>query len=298
MPQLIVGVDAGGTSTVAALEQDGKIVRTHEGVPANASVIGAQAAGSAIVETISAALEGAVPHAIFVGAAGGARKEVAQSIEDTLRTRFPGARVGVRDDAYIALRASVPEGDGAVLISGTGSIAYAQRAGVEFRSGGYGYLLGDDGSGFAIGTAALKLLLRSFDERAPRDEFLTRLERALDARTAVDVTARVYGDSHPVAFCASLAPLVLESANEGDRSANKIVQSAALELSEMAKSLVKRAGLSESGAPLVLAGSLLSNNSLLTFLLETRLKNDLPHMPIYKGGAHPYLGALAAAQRL
>lgn len=295
---MIVGVDAGGTSTVAALEQDGKIVRTHEGAPANASVAGVRAAGSAIAETITAALDGALPHAIFVGAAGGARKEVAQSIEELLRERFPGARVGVRDDAYIALRASVPEGDGAVLISGTGSIAYAQRDGIEFRSGGYGYLLGDDGSGFAMGSAAVKLLLRAFDERAPRDEFVTRLEQALEVRTAVDVIARVYSESHPVAFCASLAPLVLESANEGERSANKIVQSAALELAEMAKSLVKRAGLADSGAPLVLAGSLLSSNSLLTFLLETRLKNDLPQMPIYKGEAQPYVGALAAAQRL
>jgi N-acetylglucosamine kinase-like BadF-type ATPase len=298
MPRLVVGVDAGGTSTLAALAQDGEVVRTFLGPPANPSVCGIETASAIVADTIAAALDGALPHAIFVGAAGAGRPEVADGIRTSLESRFGAARVGVRDDAYIALRACVPDGDGAVLISGTGSIAYAVRGGVEFRSGGYGYLLGDDGSGFDIGSAAVRSALRALDERAPRDPFVDRVLAQIRATTVAEVLARVYGEGGGVAFVAGLAQLVLEAANEGDRGANKIVQSAAHELSEMGKSIVKRAGLSETGAPLVLAGSLLTSNSLLTFLLETRLKNDLPEMAIYKSGAEPVAGALAAARSL
>lgn len=298
MPNLVVGVDAGGSSTVVALAQDGAVLRTHSGPGANPSSAGVEAASASIADAILAVLDGAFPHAIFVGAAGAARDEVSSTLRSTLESRFPGARVGVRDDAYIALRACVPEGDGAVLVAGTGSIAYAQRGQEEFRCGGYGFLLGDEGSGFSIGAAALRLLLRVFDERAPRDEFADGLLAEIGARSAADVAGRMYGAPNPVAEIAAVAPVVLRYANQGDRSASRIVQAAALELSEMAKSLVKRAGLAESGAPLVLAGSLLRSNSLLTFLLETRLKNDLPAMPVYKGEALPVEGALAAAQRL
>jgi glucosamine kinase len=298
MPHLVVGVDAGGTSTVAALSRDGVIVRTHEGGPANAGVRGVEAASATIADTILATLEGAFPEAIFVGAAGAGRRDVAQGIEQSLSSRFPGARIGVRDDAYIALRAAVPHGDAAVLVAGTGSVAFAVRGDQEYRSGGYGYLLGDEGSGFAIGAAALKLLLRALDERAERDAFVDELAQRLDANTIPAVLTRVYAEANPPAFIAGLAPMVLDSASRGDRSTNKIVQAAALELAQTATSLVKRAGLTETGAPLVFSGSLLASNSLLTFLLETRLNNDFPQMPILKSAAEPYAGAIAAAERL
>ncbi len=298
MPRIVVGVDAGGTSTLAAFAQDGRLVRTHEGIAANASSCGVEAASNTIAQTITEALDGAIPAAIFVGAAGAAREEIAQSIKEALESRFPGARVAVRDDASIALRAVVPSGDGLVLIAGTGSFAYAEHAGIAYRAGGYGYLIGDEGSGFAIGSSAVRLLLRAYDERAPRDAFVEELAARLDVRSAMDVVARVYGNPRAVTLIASLAQVVLEAANAGDRTANKIVQTAALELSEMTKSLAKRAGLAQTNAPIVFAGGLLRTNSLLTYLLETRLKNELPSMPIHKEDIEPYIGAIAEAEKL
>jgi len=298
MPYVAVGVDAGGTSTLAAVAQDGEVLRTHAGPPANAGIAGAEGAADAIASTILAALDGALPHAIFVGAAGAGRSDVSAAICGALESRFPAARIRVRDDAYIALRACIPEGDGAVLISGTGSIAFAVHGERQIRCGGHGYLLGDEGSGFAIGAAALRTALRALDGRAPRDAFVDRVLDRLGAQGIEAVLARTYGEDGGVAFVASLAPLVLELANGGDRRANTIVQNAALELADLAKTVVKRADLDADGAPLVLSGSLLAQNNLLTFLLETRLKNDLPQMSIDKSSAEPYLGALAAAQQL
>lgn len=298
MPRLVVGVDAGGTSTVAALSQDGNLLRTREGVAANPSSRGIEAASDTIAQTITSALDGAIPQAIFVGAAGAGREQVAQLIEETLRSRFPAARITVRDDACIALRAAVSSGDGLVLIAGTGSVAYAERDGVGYRAGGYGYLLGDEGSGFAIGSAAIRMLLRSYDERAPRDEFTEEIAARLEAQNAMDVLAAVYGNPNAVTLIASLAPVVLNAGGRGDRSANKILQTAALELAETVRTLAKRAQLTGTEAPIVFAGGLLRSNSLLTYLLETRLRNELPSMPICKDDVEPYVGALAEAEKL
>jgi N-acetylglucosamine kinase-like BadF-type ATPase len=298
MPRIIVGVDAGGSKTIAALAQDGELLRTREGLAANPSSRGVEAASGTLVETIVSALDGAQPHAIFVGAAGARRADVAESVKQTLESRFPQACVRVRDDACIALRAALPEGDGVVLIAGTGSVAYAERGGEHFHAGGYGYLVGDEGSGFAIGSAAIRQLLRAFDGRVPRDVFLDEVAAYLEVNEALDVLARVYGNPHAVTQIAGLARVVLDAANRGERSANKIVQNAALELSDLVKALIKRAGLTESEAPIVFAGGLLAANTLLSYLLETRLQNDLPRMPILKGAVEPYRGALILAEKL
>lgn len=298
MPRLAIGVDAGGSKTVAALAQDGTFVRVFEGIAANPSSRGIEAASETIAETIAGSLDGAHPHAIFVGAAGARRESVASEIKNALQSRFPGASIAVGDDCCIALRAAVPQGDGVVLIAGTGSVAYAERAGEVYHAGGYGYLVGDEGSGFAIGSAALRLLLRAFDGRVPRDAFLDEIAERIQAANELDVLARVYGNPHAVSDIAALARVVLDAANRGERSANKIVQAAALELADLVKSLVKRAGLTGSDAPIVFAGGMLANNTLLSFLLETRLKNDLPQMPILKGAHEPYSGALALAEKL
>jgi N-acetylglucosamine kinase-like BadF-type ATPase len=298
MPRIAVGVDAGGTKTAVVYSVDGETVRvdTHDAV--SPSLKGTEAAASAIATAIESTTDGAIPHAIFVGAAGAGREDVADGIRSALQSRFGNAKVGVRDDAYIALRAAIPEGDGVVLIAGTGSIAYAQNAGEGYRCGGYGYLIGDDGSGFAIGAAAIKHLLKAYDGRVPRDAFVQAVEAHLGVQTLTDVLERVYRSSAPVGTVAGVAPLVLEMAQSSDRVATKLVQTAAMELFDLLKGAIKRGGLTGSDAPIALAGGLLSANSLLTYLLEMRLLNEFTSMPIRKDNPEPCVGALAEAQRL
>ncbi|MGR4064142.1 MAG: BadF/BadG/BcrA/BcrD ATPase family protein, partial [Vulcanimicrobiaceae bacterium] len=120
MPRVFVGVDAGGTTTVAAVERDGAPLRVHTGGAANARVAGAAAASRVIGDAIAAALDGARPDAISIGAAGAGRADVASEIERAIRERCTSARVRVEEDVWIALRAAIPHGDGAVLVAGTG----------------------------------------------------------------------------------------------------------------------------------------------------------------------------------
>lgn len=298
MPSIAVGVDAGGSKTAVVHAIDGEISRIEVCEGANASVRGTEGAAAIIADAVARSLDGAMPHAIFVGAAGASRSQVRGAIESALRSRYRSARIEVRDDAYIALRACVPEGDGVVAIAGTGSIAYAQHGDAGYRCGGYGYLLGDDGSGFTIGSAGIHHLLRSYDGRAARDELAGALESQLGATDLEAVLQSVYRSDHPVGTVAAAARIVLDLAQGGERSATKIVQTAALALADLVKSVIKRADLAGAAVPIVLAGGLLQSNSLLTYLLETRLLNEHPNMPVSKLSQEPCIGALSQAQRL
>jgi N-acetylglucosamine kinase-like BadF-type ATPase len=295
---IVVGVDAGGTATKVIAADGDVIAGEFSGGPANVRIAGVDDAADTIARAIRSALSGAEPSAVFVGAAGAGRDDLAQTLQRALSIRLPGTAIGVSDDAHIALRASVPQDDGMVLIAGTGSIAYAEAGGQKYRTGGYGYLVGDEGSAFSLGAAALRLTLRSYDGRASRDALIEAVEAQLSTNGAQATLSEIYDSRQPVRHVAELAPLVLQLASEGDRSATKIVQSAALELFDLVRSLVKLANLQNREVPLVFSGGLLAENSLLTYLLETRVGNELPMVHVLKGGPAPQFGALALARDL
>jgi N-acetylglucosamine kinase-like BadF-type ATPase len=293
---ILIGVDAGGSTISCAIERDGKILASM-GEAANVRVAGIERAADAIARAVRGGLRDDDFSALVVGAAGAGDDGIARALEGALRDRFARGVIAVVDDAEIALRAAIVNGDGAVLIAGTGSIAYARVGNAAFRVGGYGYLLGDDGSGFAIGRAALALMLRWYDDRSPRSDLFDAIATRLQVANAQELLNRIYGEAHPVAAIAAVAPLVLEHASAGERGATKIVQGAALELVDLVKALVKRAKI-EGEIPLVFAGGLLAENSLLSYLIETRLLGDLPLVHPVKSPPAPVHGALELARRL
>jgi N-acetylglucosamine kinase-like BadF-type ATPase len=211
---------------------------------------------------------------------------------------FPGTRVAVGDDAAIALRATLPTGPGLVLIAGTGSIAYAENGDRCVRMGGLGYLAGDEGSAYAMGLAAVRLYGRVLDGRARADETTDLVARALAAPDRDAYLAALYDVPPSPAALAALAPGILALASEGNRAAAKIVQQAGLDLGDLVKSVARAAGLHESSPTVVLSGGLLAENSLLTFLLETRIVGDLPGAAIVRGTGAAVTGALRLAESL
>lgn len=293
---IVVGVDAGGTSIECAIAGEGETIARH-GDAANVRTVGIEVAAERIAATVRSGLRGEMFDALVVGAAGAGDPLVASALEVALRRFFPNGAIAVRDDAEIALRAAVPEGDGAVLVAGTGSIAYAQADGKAHRAGGYGYLVGDDGSGFSIGRAALAAMLRWYDGRAAHAELFDAIEARLQARDAQALLGRIYGEGDPVPVVASVAPLVIERASEGERLASKIVQNAAHELVDLLKSLASRAAIGARELPLVFSGGLFAENSLLSYLVETRLLADLPLLHPVKSPPSAVQGALELARR-
>jgi N-acetylglucosamine kinase-like BadF-type ATPase len=295
---ICVGVDAGGTATAAASSKDGAFVREAHKPGANATTLGVDDAADIIITAIREATRGDGVDAVCIGAAGAGRARVADELRDLVATAFRGARVVVGDDAAIAFRAAIPDGDGAVLIAGTGSTAYAENGERSHRAGGLGYLAGDEGSAFWIGMQAVKLYGRVLDGRAGRDETTDLVERALDAPDRERYLDALYDAPMKPAKIAGLAPSIVAFAGKGNRASTKIVQQAAQELGDLVKAALRAVDLLQASPHVAFAGGLLRENSLLSFLLETRLTGDIPGIAIVKGGDEPVRGALRLAERL
>ncbi len=293
--RLTVGVDAGGSSTVAALARDGAFERAVRGGPANATAHGIERAAATIGDLVAELASS--PAALYVGAAGAGRPKVAQALRALLLARFPATRIEVADDAPIALRAGVPQGGaGVVLVAGTGSLAYAEHGERRIRVGGAGYLLGDEGSAFSIGLAAAKLLARVYDGRARADETTALVAHELAAPDRSALLDALYGADFEVARIAALARGVVALASAGNRAATKIAQAAAAELGDLVRAAAQQAELLEASPAVVLAGGLLRENSLLTFVLETRITGDIAGVSIVRVASDGEGAARAALQ--
>ena len=296
---IAVGVDAGGTATVAALSRGGRLEARVSGGPANPSSLGTSAAAAEIVAAVRRLTQGVDADAVFVAAAGAGRDDAREALLVSLRSAFPHtAHLAVEDDTRVALRAALPAGPGIVVIAGTGSVAYAENGSSRVRAGGAGYLLGDEGSAFAIGLAALKLLARVYDGRASSDETTELAARAFDAPNRDTLVAAVYGGPLDVARVAALAPSIIAFADKGNRVSTKIVQTAAQDLGDLARVAARQSGLHDASPSVVFAGGLLRENSLLSFLLETRITNEIPGAAVVRLRDEPAQAALRFAEAL
>lgn len=294
--RICVGVDAGGTSTIAAASRDGVYRQTERGGPANACAIGLEAAAAEIAGAVRRASGGGEPASLYVAAAGAGNPEILGGLRDRLATAFPNARLSIAGDTEAALRAAIPAGPGVVLIAGTGSVAYAENGDRRILVGGYGFLAGDEGSAFAIGFAAVKLLSRVYDGRARADETTALVERLLGAGDRNALLSALYTAPVDVAKIASLAPSIIAFAGKGNRASTKIVQTAAQELGDLVRSAAQQAGLADGSPSIAFAGGLLRENSLLSFLLETRVTNEIPGGSIVRLRDEPARAALRFAE--
>ena len=293
-----VGIDSGGTSTRVVVAENGAVVGEAEGPGANPTTLGIDDAADAILAVVRKALERRKPHAIVAGAAGAGRPAVAGALAELIQSAFPNARVAVEDDAPIALRGAIPSGPGIVLIAGTGSVAYAENGDRRMRVGGLGYIVGDEGSAFSIGMAAVRLYGRVLDGRAPADETTDLVARTLGTADRASYIAALYDTPLRPAGIAALAPSIIAFAGKGNRASTKIVQQAGQELGDLIRAAAKGAGLMDASPSIALCGGLFAENSMLSFLLETRIVGDLPGALAVRGGDGAAMGALRRAEAL
>jgi glucosamine kinase len=186
-----------------------------------------------------------------------------------LRTEGIAAKVIVTTDVALALEAAFPDAPGIVLIAGTGSIALARdAAGLERRAGGWGWQMGDEGSGYAIGRAALAHVGRAADGREPHSAIVPHImswARAAD----MDTLVRWAKEASP-AEVAALARAVIAADAEQDTRAALILEGAAVDLTAQVRVLVRDLGVTP--APVALAGSLLGLDSPLRARVVHRLQ--------------------------
>ena len=294
----VLGIDAGGTKSVGLLaDEAGRVVGEARGEGANLYTHGelhVEKVFDGIIETF--ANEHPVA-AVCVGIAGVDRPYDEGVIRNVLRRLGHRKNARVVNDAVIALTAGAPERFGIVVLAGTGSIAYgADRAGRSARSGGFGSLLADEGSGYWLGHQALRAAVRASDGRGQPTRLRELVFEALGAPSRAEVIPQVSEQALPKHGIAALAPLVERARAEGDAVAAELIRRGGHELALAAGAVARALELGGEPFPVVLAGGAFKACPSLVETVVGAL--DLPAARPSPLTVEPALGAVALALEL
>jgi glucosamine kinase len=295
--RILVGADVGGSKTAVGVSDGEAVLARAEGPGAAVRPGRALASASVIAEVVRQALASAgrlTGDVLYVGAAGAGREPERDELRKALRTENLATTVVVATDIEIALAAAFDEGPGIVVSAGTGSVAVGRdRAGKRHRIGGYGWQMGDEGSGYAIGRAALGAVSRAADGRSPRTALSERV-LAASRSESFEALVRWAAGASP-AEVAALAPHVLDVAAHGDPLAQGIADYAARELTQLAICLLPMMDL-QPPVGVAITGGLLSSDGPLRRSVLTRLKEE-PGLTPVDAPVDAVLGAIRLAGR-
>ncbi len=292
-----IGVDGGGTGTQAVWGTGADhVLGTLELGPTNRHSVGDQAVEKAIADIVhhfDAEENASLQHICFSGAGVDTPGDEA-FIESAFRKAGYTGKLTVCNDAVGALTGANGGLHGGVLICGTGSIATAvDPDGKISRVGGWGHLIGDEGSGYALGIQAVRAITMAQDGRKPQTSLTEDVKDYLSQESIDDLIPFLYGEGASKEHVAALAPVVIAAA-QTDAVADQIVADQVDEVVLMVKALSKQIGTKEFS--LGLCGSLVTKSDRYRNRVIAGIKKVLPgvkpHLPLYE----PAVGALLLAR--
>ncbi|HEY7123403.1 MAG TPA: BadF/BadG/BcrA/BcrD ATPase family protein [Ktedonobacterales bacterium] len=290
-----LGVD-GGASKTLAIVVDAQGRECGRGV-AGSSNYAAVGLGQALTQ-LHLAIEQATKQsecqrpfgAAWLGMAGVDRPEDTALLLPHLQTL--AGTIRLTNDAELLLSA-FDRAIGVALIAGTGSIALGRdRHSATTRAGGWGHILGDEGSGYEIGRQALQAAARSADGRGPATSLLERILQHWGLQRPDDLFEQVYQKTEK-ADIARLSSLVFAAAQTGDRPASKIIQLAAEELALAALTVCRALDFPDGPVPLALGGGLLIQEVGFRWQVLRRIRRQRPVQSVLV--EQPALSAARAA---
>lgn len=242
----VLGIDGGGSKTVCILMQDtGEVLGRGEAGSSNYQNIGIQAT----LQSIESAIFAALNHinyiriqAICLGLAGVGRAadiEIVKALLPDLQTSkllpitwaLQSSNIVICNDALIALVGGIGDNVGIVVAAGTGSIVFGRNhQGKTKRVGGWGYILGDEGSAYKIAVAGMQAALKAYDGREMSTSLVEAFKQHLNLASIEDLIEVIYRHGWGVKEIAALAPIVDLTAASGDEVANNIIESAVQDL--------------------------------------------------------------------
>ncbi len=235
---MFLGVDGGGTKTAYALvDSEGRLRASHVGKSVAHLADGLDAARERLKDGVAVTLAGAgiaardVGYAFFGLPAHGEDPDATAALDAMPAVAFAADRYRCGNDMVCSWAGSLACADGISVIAGTGSMAYGECGGRQARCGGWGELIGDEGSAYWIAREGMNLFSRMSDGRAARGPLHHLVRERLGLANDLFLCSRIYG-SHADrrdAF-AQFARLVHEAAQAGDAMAAAIFTRGAGEL--------------------------------------------------------------------
>ncbi|HLI50575.1 MAG TPA: BadF/BadG/BcrA/BcrD ATPase family protein, partial [Thermomicrobiaceae bacterium] len=295
------GIDGGGSKTRALLaDPSGEVIGVGSAGSSNQYAVGLAPAIEALLSAIAMAEAdaGVEPIGLYaaatLGLAGVDRPGDERIFLDWLAEQRIAERYSVVNDAELILAAGTPAGWGVALIAGTGSICYGRdRDGRFDRCGGWGWLLGDEGSGYWIGNRALHLATQTADGRRDDRAILSLVMDRWGVAVPGDLVARAYERTLPSSEIAALATGVADLAAAGDAAATQVIEEAAGLLAEQLDVVCRKLRLAEP--PVALGGGLLTGVPEFTALVVGHAQFALGPVSTVDD---PAIGAVALARRL
>lgn len=275
MSGYLLGLDGGGTKTVVNVaDTAGNVLLAFTGGAININGESEQNVAGNLAEIFKTAQSAGYAaedcRGFCIGTAGISNPKVQPLVTDIVRQAgYPVAPLVVGDH-QTALAGALDGMVGIILIAGTGSICYGvNAAGKEKRTGGFGYLIDDEGSGYAIGRGILQAVIRAYDGRQPHTQLTELVFDKLGITTMKELTGLIYKEPINKREIAALAPCLTAACEKGDGAALAIVENAAAELASMVAPVVS--DLQLFNGELATAGSILLKDNFIRAAFLTRL---------------------------
>ena len=232
----------------------------------------------------------------FAGIAGVGESGRDEEVASLLARELPeGTKVIVRNDAFNALYSGTLGGPGIVQIAGTGAVTLGiNENGEVARSGGWGYLFDDEGSGFYLGNEGLKAVFRSFDNRGPETTLTDRVTEYFTVQNVPDIIGKVYGKEHPRSVVAPLARIVMEEARADDEVSKGIVENACVEMLHSIEACHRRLFDEHHPTVVVLSGGVFTDAELFVRRFRELARHSIPNATFQSTQVPPVGGAVLA----
>ncbi len=304
MSTLILGIDGGGTKTEAVLANGfGQVLGIGRSGPGNFDDLGAEGAQTHIGEAVhrafdEAGIAGRRADAAFLGL-GGVISERDREIVSTIARNLnlaPEGNVGVDHDCRVALAGGLSGRPGIVLIAGTGSSCYGRtRSGANWRSGGWGHWVSDEGSSYWLGIQAMRGAVQAYDGRGRPTVLLESVIERLGLSDMNDLMHRLYVEGMTRTEVASLARLVVDAAVGGDPVAADNLEEGGAAMAQSIIAVARRLGMDTALCEVALVGGLFSAGPIVIEPLERHTRAALPLVRFLEPELSPSRGAALLA---
>lgn len=242
----LIGIDGGGTKTLLrAATFELKSLGEVRGGASNLTALGAETVRENLKNLLScfyaqSDLKREDCAVLTLGSAGAGTPDAHQTLTGFLEELMPGTKIVVTNDAIPMLYAGIGGGVGMILISGTGSVCFGRNEeGTLFRAGGWGHLIGDEGSGYALGRDCLTAILEAFDGRGPKTVLTEMVFEALLLKDPYEMIDWTYRRGNGKSEIAALSAICEKAALQGDEAALAIFDRAAADLAKQTAAVAK-----------------------------------------------------------
>lgn len=299
-----IGLDGGGTKTkCVVVDEKMNVLSELVGGPSNFLVFALDEVTQSLFNLITDSIKQANidisgVESILLGTAGAGRREDAERLEKNFmlkanELRIPIKKFVVESDARVALEGAFSGNPGSIFIAGTGSIMFGKDSdGNIHRVGGFGRILGDEGSGFHIGRSGLTAVAKQFDGRGEKTKLSNLLKNKFNISNSKELILAIYKNNFDTA---AVAPLVIQAAEEGDDICTSIIQDEVDELLLHIKSMKKL--IQEDKLKISLIGGTITTDNFYARLFKKKV-NIMRNVKLSEPEFDPAIGAALMAKEI